>query len=85
MKFIADAMLGRLAKWMRIIGCDVAYYRKIEDAELVDLAAEDGRLILTKDNLLIKRRKAKGNFFLVAGNSYKQQLKQVARHFSQDP
>ncbi len=85
MKFIADAMLGRLAKWMRVIGCDVTYYRKIEDAELVDLAAQDGRLILTKDNLLIKRRKAKGNFFLVEGNSYNEQLKQVARHFSIDP
>lgn len=77
-------MLGRLAKWMRIIGCDVVYYRKIEDAELVDLAAEEGRLILTKDNLLIKRRKAKGNYFLVEGNSYKDQLKQVARRFSID-
>ena len=72
MKFIADAMLGRLAKWMRIIICDVAYYRKIEDAELVELAAKDNRLILTKDNLLIKRRKAKRNYFLVEGNSYKE-------------
>jgi len=85
MKFIADAMLGRLAKWMRVIGCDVAYYRKIDDAELVDLAIKDGRLILTRDNLLIKRRKAKGNFLLVGGNSYKEQLKQVAQHFSIDP
>ena len=85
MKFIADAMLGRLAKWMRVIGCDVAYYRKIDDAELVDLAIKDGRLILTRDNLLIKRRKAKGNFLLVGGNSYKEQLKQVAHQFSIDP
>ncbi|MEW6713560.1 MAG: Mut7-C RNAse domain-containing protein [Nitrospirota bacterium] len=85
MKFIADAMLGRLAKWMRIIGCDVAYYRKIEDAELVELAAKDNRLILTKDNLLIKRRKAKGNYFLVESNSYKEQLKQMVTRFSIDP
>lgn len=38
MRFIADTMLGRLAKWMRVIGCDVAYYRKIGDGELVDQA-----------------------------------------------
>jgi uncharacterized protein with PIN domain len=85
MKFIADTMLGRLAKWMRIIGCDVVYYRKIEDAELVDLAAKEGRLILTKDNLLIKRRKARGNYFLVERNSYKEQLRPVIKHFSIDP
>lgn len=50
MRFIADTMLGRLAKWMRVIGCDVVYYRKIEDGELVDHALYDGRLILTKGN-----------------------------------
>lgn len=85
MKFIADAMLGRLAKWMRIMGCDVSYYRRIGDSELVDLALKEGRLILTKDTLLIRRKKARGNFFLVNGNSYKDQLKQVAGELSIDP
>lgn len=85
MRFIADAMLGRLAKWMRILGCDVSYYREIDDREIVDLALKEGRMILTKDTLLIKRKKARGNFFLVEGNSYKEQLKQVAEHFSVDP
>jgi uncharacterized protein with PIN domain len=82
MRFIADAMLGRLAKWMRIMGCDVAYYRRIGDRELVNMALKDSRMILTKDTLLIQRKKAKGNFFLVEGNSYKDQLKQVAAQFS---
>lgn len=85
MKFIADSMLGRLAKWMRTMGCDVSYYRKIGDGELVDTALREGRLILTRDTLLIKRRKAKGNYFLVEGNSYKEQLRQVIRHFGIDP
>lgn len=85
MKFIADAMLGRLAKWMRAIGCDVAYSRKIEDGELVNRAVREGRLILTRDTLLIRRRKAKGNFFFVEGDSYKDQLKQVTEQFSIDP
>ena len=85
MRFIADAMLGRLTKWMRIIGCDVAYYRRIGDRELVNLALKDSRMILTKDTLLIQRKKAKGNFFLVGGNSYKDQLKQVVKQFSLNP
>ncbi len=70
---------------MRAIGCDVSYYRKIEDGELVDLAMKEGRLILTRDTLLIKRRKARENYFLVEGNSYKDQLRQVIRQFSIDP
>lgn len=85
MKFIADNMLGRLAKWLRIIGCDVAYYRRIDDSRLVMLALEQGRLILTRDTLLIRRKKAKGNFFFVTDDDYKEQLKQVAKQFSIDP
>lgn len=84
-RFIADAMLGRLAKWMRIMGCDVSYYRAIEDRRLVELALKEGRFILTRDTLLMKRRKARGNSFLVGGDSYKDQLRQVAKHFSIDP
>ena len=55
-KFIADAMLGKLARWMRVLGCDVEYFPSIGDRELVELAARSGRLILTRDTLLVRRR-----------------------------
>jgi len=35
MKFIADEMLGKLAKWLRICGYDTAYFRHIRDSELL--------------------------------------------------
>ena len=82
-KFEVDSMLGRLAKWLRIIGCDVAYFNHIEDDRLIEYANETGRIILTKDTRLIKRRKIR-RFFFVEGNDYKTQLKQVVTHFNID-
>ena len=48
-RFFADAMLGRLARWLRALGYDTAYEARIEDEELVRRALEEGRRILTRD------------------------------------
>lgn len=85
MQFVADAMLGRLARWMRAIGCDVAYYRDITDRDLTDIAQKENRIILTRDTLLIRRKRVRGNAFFVEGDSYKDQLRQVVLTFSIDP
>ena len=84
-RFIADAMLGKLAKWLRIMGCDVEYFSEIPDKELAKRACAEKRIILTRDTLLIRRRKVRGNYFFVEGDSYKDQLRQVVQHFSIDP
>ncbi|MBI5327876.1 MAG: Mut7-C RNAse domain-containing protein [Deltaproteobacteria bacterium] len=84
-RFIADAMLGKLAKWLRIMGCDVEYFSSISDKELVERAYSSGRIILTRDTLLIRRRKAKNNHLFIHSDSYKEQVKQVVKHFSIDP
>jgi uncharacterized protein len=84
-RFIADAMLGRLARWLRIMGYDVAYYPRIGDDELMELSERSGRLILTRDTLLFKRKRVRGNCFLVAGDHYRDQLRQVVRSFDLDP
>ena len=56
MRFFADAMVGRLAKWLRILGCDVAYAPEISDREIAERGRREGRVILTRDTLLIRRR-----------------------------
>ena len=38
---MVDAMLGRLARWLRILGCDALFEAEILDAELVRLAAAE--------------------------------------------
>lgn len=54
-RFLADAMLGRLAKWLRILGYDAEYFRG-EDDELLRLARREGRVLLTRDTRLLRRR-----------------------------
>ena len=48
-RFIADAMLGRLARWLRTLGYDTAYDDRIADADLVRRSLTEGRHLLTRD------------------------------------
>jgi len=54
MRLVADAMLGRLAKWLRVLGYDTLYWRG-DDAGLVRLAVAERRLLLTRDTRLPPR------------------------------
>ncbi len=51
-RLFADAMLGRLARWLRLLGFDTAYDAAIEDAELARRALEERRTVLTRDRAL---------------------------------
>jgi uncharacterized protein with PIN domain len=84
-RFIADAMLGKLARWLRVMGCDVEYFSMIDDGELVARADRSGRLILTRDTLLVRRRRARENHFFVRGDDYRDQVRQVVQAFAIDP
>ena len=48
----ADEMLGRLARYLRMVGCDVAYERGLEDAEVQRRCRAEGRQLLTRDRRL---------------------------------
>ena len=56
MKFIADRMLGRLAKELRMLGYDTVFYRGEDPYPLVKLAREEGRVILTRNTKLTPKR-----------------------------
>lgn len=58
-KFVADQMLGRLSKWLRLMGYDTLYFHSIDDSRLIRLAREQKRVLLTRDTGLIKRREVK--------------------------
>jgi len=85
MKFIADIMLGRLARYLRMAGNDVLYFNNICDDEILRIAKAQGRVILTRDNLMLQRRECKNGIIssmLVKDDGLLRQLKQVKDNFS---
>lgn len=80
MKFIADAMLGRLARWLRFMGFDTLYYPHIDDKMLVKIAKQDDRWLLTRDTRLVKFR-GLDKYLLLKENDSTKQLKEVIEAF----
>ncbi|NSW77334.1 MAG: Mut7-C RNAse domain-containing protein [Candidatus Atribacteria bacterium] len=78
-KFLADCMLGKLARWLRIVGYDTKYFRHAEDHTLIAVARFEGRMLLTKDRALFQR--AKEITYFIKAESLEYQLKEVLSHF----
>ena len=78
--FLADSMLGKLARWLRTLGCDTTYERAMEDADLVERARAEGRILLTRDRRLLERRRLDRGL-LVGNDDPLVQLAQVVREF----
>ena len=55
-RFVADAHLGGLAHMLRMLGFDTLYDNHFDDDEIVAIAERDGRIVLTRDRELLKRR-----------------------------
>ncbi len=75
-RFIADVMLGSLAKWLRILGFDTIYFRAIDDNELIKIARQQERILLTRDTGIAQRKNIQ-QFILVQSNASLEQLKEV--------
>ncbi len=83
MRFLADGMLGRLARWLRILGHDTAYLTDADDNTLIGLAAAEDRILLTGDRDLYKKSLMQGvNAFLVEPADHMERLAGVAARFS---
>ncbi len=80
MRFIADVMLGKLARWLRILGYDTLYYPDIEDMVLIEKARKEQRILLTRDTRLIKRRSVP-RYLFIEDNEPMKQLKQSITAF----
>lgn len=79
-KFIADSNVGKLARWLRMMGYDTLFFNNIDDDKLIDIALEEGRLVLTRDTQITKRRVATNGqlkIVLTKDDDPKKQLRQV--------
>ena len=82
MKFIADGMLGKLTRWLRMLGQDVTYSTQFEDDELVARAEQERRVLLTRDAELYKSALTKGvEAFYVEGRTEAEKIAELAERF----
>lgn len=76
--FILDVHLGRLTKYLRICGFD-CYYANLEDNEIITLALQQERIILTKDRALLKDKRVTHGYWVRADEPKKQLLEIIKR------
>lgn len=55
-RFVLDTHLGGLARYLRLVGFDASYVRNATDAVLAGVSRDEGRILLTRDRGLLKRR-----------------------------
>jgi uncharacterized protein with PIN domain len=84
MKFIADRMLGRLSRWLRLFGYDTLEIRKQENEDdmLLELAEKENRILISRDSLLIRKAIRKGiRAYLIQSSEIMEQLGEMYLEF----
>lgn len=79
-RFVLDGHLGRLASHLRMLGLDSLYSNVYEDDELVQISVEEGRILLTRDRMLLMHKVITQGYLLRSLNS-SQQLHEVVQRF----
>ena len=83
MKFVTDGMLGKLTRWLRMLGHDVEYSRSLDDEALINKAKTANRILLTRDLRLYQQAVTKGtSAFLVEGDTGARKLARLSKRFN---
>jgi len=83
LKFIADGMLGKLTRWLRMLGYNVKYSNKLDDTQLLMIAKKERRTLLTRDLELYQQATAKGvDAFYLEGKTEAEKLAELAKRFN---
>jgi hypothetical protein len=81
LKFLTDASLARLGKWLRLLGYDTIVFPREAGREMLRRAEKDGRIVLTRRRDMTGRQFS-GRLFLITDIIVGQQLKSVIEKFS---
>jgi len=83
LRFILDVHLGKLARYLRMLGYDSYYRNDLEDREIVIISGESNRIILTRDLQLLKHKTVTHGYYIRATDPH-EQIKEVACRFNLD-
>ncbi|MBU1190267.1 MAG: Mut7-C ubiquitin/RNAse domain-containing protein [Gammaproteobacteria bacterium] len=75
-RFIIDANLGRLARYLRLLGFDSLYRNDYHDQEIADIAQRDRRIVLTRDRALLQHKSITHGYF-VRSDKPREQVKEI--------
>lgn len=78
-RFVADAHLGRLAGYLRMLGFDTSYRRDADDEELAKISSGEERILLTRDSGLLKRNIVTRGYFVQATDPARQVVEVLQR------
>jgi uncharacterized protein len=79
-RFILDVHLGKLAKLIRMTGFDTSYRNDFKDDEIINLAIEEKRIIITRDRGLLKNSRVDRGYY-IRSHKPAEQLKEVILRF----
>lgn len=79
-RFILDAHLGKLAKYLRMLGFDTLFRNDFEDSEIIEISVREKRIILTRDKHLLNSKKVSHGYYVRSTEKHKQ-LREVVQKF----
>ena len=80
LRFLTDRMLGKLAKYLLMLGFDTVYFSQDNRLCLITLAVKQGRVVLTRDTNIVRSSDFPELLF-INDNSPIKQIQQVIKHF----
>ena len=81
-RFVVDVNVGRLAKWLRVMGYDTEFPRGEDDNDLVRIALRENRVLVTRDAGIGRRRAVRQGLMRlvhIKDDGLRSQLRQLVR------